>query len=164
MRSGATSKRNVYAFFEELQEHFRDVPSALAAGLEKVTPADLESQRFLTENDIGRVKWSVANWIHLHGPLVIVDEAQILYAYSGYPLASERIANRRGSLLRSAPVLCRRFRFGLQFLNNILVQSASKVGHHISNTFGSLGCHNEGYVSQAPHPVIPFIQGLLRRL
>ncbi|WP_374483759.1 DEAD/DEAH box helicase [Zoogloea sp.] len=70
-----TSKRNVYAFFEELQEHFRDLPPSLAAGLEKVTAADLASQPFLTEKDIGRVKWSVANWLHLHRPLVIVDEA-----------------------------------------------------------------------------------------
>jgi len=70
-----TSKRNVYAFFEELQEHFRDLPPDRAAGLEKVTAADLASQPFLTEKDIGRVKWSVANWIHLHQPLVMVDEA-----------------------------------------------------------------------------------------
>lgn len=70
-----TSKRNVYSFFEELAEHFRDLPPSLTAGLEKVTEADLTSQPFLTAKDIGRVKWSVANWIHLHRPLVIVDEA-----------------------------------------------------------------------------------------
>lgn len=70
-----TSKRNVYSFFEELAEHFRNLPPALTAGLEKVTKADLTSQPFLTEKDIGRVKWSVANWIHLHRPLVVVDEA-----------------------------------------------------------------------------------------
>lgn len=70
-----TSKRNVYSFFEELAEHFRDLPPALTAGLEKVMEADLASQPFLTEKDIGRVKWSVANWIHLHRPLVVVDEA-----------------------------------------------------------------------------------------
>ncbi|CAB3722924.1 DEAD/DEAH box helicase [Achromobacter kerstersii] len=70
-----TSKRNVYSFFEELAEHFRDLPPALTAGLEKVTEADLASQPFLTVKDIGRVKWSVANWIHLHRPLVVVDEA-----------------------------------------------------------------------------------------
>lgn len=70
-----TSKRNVYSFFEELAEHFRDLPPSLTAGLEKVTEADLASQPFLTEKDIGRVKWSVANWIHLHRPLVVVDEA-----------------------------------------------------------------------------------------
>ncbi|UPL21016.1 DEAD/DEAH box helicase [Alcaligenes faecalis] len=70
-----TSKRNVYAFFEELQEHFRDLPPNVASGLEKVTPADLDSQPYLTDKDVGRVKWSVANWLHLHRPLVIVDEA-----------------------------------------------------------------------------------------
>lgn len=70
-----TSKRNVYAFFEELQEHFRRLPPNVEEGLEKVAPADLESQPYLTEKDIGRVKWSVANWLHLHRPLVIVDEA-----------------------------------------------------------------------------------------
>lgn len=70
-----TSKRNVYSFFEELAEHFRELPPAVTANLEKVTEADLASQPFLTEKDLGRVKWSVANWIHLHRPLVIVDEA-----------------------------------------------------------------------------------------
>lgn len=70
-----TSKRNVYSFFEELSEHFRDLSPSLNASLEKVTEADLTSQPFLTAKDIGRVKWSVANWIHLHRPLVVVDEA-----------------------------------------------------------------------------------------
>ena len=70
-----TSKRNVYSFFEELGEHFRDLPPALSTGLEKVTEADLTNKTFLTEKDLGRVKWSVANWIHLHRPLVVVDEA-----------------------------------------------------------------------------------------
>lgn len=70
-----TSTRNVYSFFEELAEHFRDLPPSRTATLEKVTEADLASQPFLTTKDVGRVKWSVANWIHLHRPLVIVDEA-----------------------------------------------------------------------------------------
>lgn len=70
-----TSTRNVYSFFEELAEHFRDLPASLTAGLEKVTEADLESQSFLTAKDVGRVKWSVANWLHINRPLVIVDEA-----------------------------------------------------------------------------------------
>jgi type III restriction enzyme len=70
-----TSTRNVYSFFEELSEHFRDLPATVTADLEKVTEADLQSQRFLTTKDIGRVKWSVANWLNLYRPLVIVDEA-----------------------------------------------------------------------------------------
>lgn len=70
-----TAKRNVYSFFEELAPHFDNLPPNLSADLEKVTEADLQSQPFLTVADIGRVKYSVANWLHLHQPLVIVDEA-----------------------------------------------------------------------------------------
>ena len=70
-----TSTRNVYAFFEELAEHFKNIPSVLSEKLEKVTQADLERQPFLTSKDVGRVKWSVANWLNLHHPMVLVDEA-----------------------------------------------------------------------------------------
>lgn len=70
-----TAKRNVYSFFEELQPHFDNLPANLSADLEKVTAADVENQPFLTAADIGRVKYSVANWLHLRQPVVIVDEA-----------------------------------------------------------------------------------------
>ena len=70
-----TAKRNVYSFFEELAPHFDNLAPQLSAGLEKVSAADLEVQPFLTSKDIGRVKFSVANWLNLHRPLVIVDEA-----------------------------------------------------------------------------------------
>lgn len=70
-----TAKRNVYSFFEELAPHFDNLPPNLSGDLEKVTEADLQSQPFLTAADIGRIKYSVANWLHLHQPLVIVDEA-----------------------------------------------------------------------------------------
>lgn len=70
-----TAKRNVYSFFEELAPHFDGLPPQLTAGLEKVSEADLSVQPFLTVKDIGRVKFSVANWLNLHRPLVIVDEA-----------------------------------------------------------------------------------------
>lgn len=70
-----TAKRNVYSFFEELAPHFDNLPPNLYGDLEKVTEADLQSQPFLTAADIGRIKYSVANWLHLHQPLVIVDEA-----------------------------------------------------------------------------------------
>lgn len=70
-----TAKRTVYSFFEELAPHFDNLPPNLSAGLEKVTEADLQSQKYLTAKDIGRVKYSVANWMHLHKPIVIVDEA-----------------------------------------------------------------------------------------
>lgn len=70
-----TAKRNVYSFFEELAPHFDNLLPNLSVDLEKVAEADLQSQPFLTAADIGRVKYSVANWLHLHQPLVIVDEA-----------------------------------------------------------------------------------------
>ena len=70
-----TAKRNVYSFFEELQPHFDNLPANLSAELEKVTAEDVENQPFLTAADIGRVKYSVANWLHLRQPVVIVDEA-----------------------------------------------------------------------------------------
>lgn len=70
-----TAKRNVYSFFEELAPHFDGLPSHLTAGLEKVSDSDLAVQPYLTEKDVGRVKYSVANWLHLQQPIVIVDEA-----------------------------------------------------------------------------------------
>jgi type III restriction enzyme len=70
-----TAKRNVYSFFEELAPHFDGLPPNLTASLEKVTEADLQSQPYLTTKDLGRVKYSVANWMYLQQPVVIVDEA-----------------------------------------------------------------------------------------
>ena len=70
-----TAKRNVYSFFEELAPHFDNLSPLLTAGLEKVSAADIEVQPFLSAKDIGRVKFSVANWLNLRRPIVIVDEA-----------------------------------------------------------------------------------------
>jgi type III restriction enzyme len=70
-----TGKRNVYSFFEELSPHFDNLPANLAEGLEKVKAEDLQTQPYLTATDVGRIKHSVANWLHLNRPLVIVDEA-----------------------------------------------------------------------------------------
>ena len=70
-----TAKRNVYSFFEELAPHFDNLPANQSADLEKVTETDLQNQPYLTAADIGRVKYSLANWLHLRQPVVIVDEA-----------------------------------------------------------------------------------------
>jgi type III restriction enzyme len=70
-----TAKRNVYSFFEELAPHFADLLPNEAAGLETVTVDDLTNQPYLTAQDVGRVKYSVANWLHRQRPVVIVDEA-----------------------------------------------------------------------------------------
>ncbi|HXG27263.1 MAG TPA: DEAD/DEAH box helicase family protein [Nevskiales bacterium] len=70
-----TAKRNVYSFFEELAPHFENLPPSAAEGLEKVTADDLQNQPFLAAADVGRVKYSVANWLNQQRPIVIVDEA-----------------------------------------------------------------------------------------
>ncbi|MDR0275677.1 MAG: DEAD/DEAH box helicase family protein [Burkholderiaceae bacterium] len=70
-----TAKRNVYSFFEELAPHFDGLPPYLTPGLETVGESDLAAQSYLTAKDLGRVKYSVANWLHLQRPIVIVDEA-----------------------------------------------------------------------------------------
>ena len=70
-----TAKRNVYSFFEELAPHFDNLSANQSENLEKVTEADLQNQPYLTAADIGRVKYSLANWLHLRQPVVIVDEA-----------------------------------------------------------------------------------------
>ncbi|WP_200153665.1 DEAD/DEAH box helicase family protein [Chromatium okenii] len=73
-----TKQRNVYAFDENLAAHFAQLPTHGATALECVTAADLTAQPFLTANDIGRIKYSIANWLHLQQPLIIVDEAHIV--------------------------------------------------------------------------------------
>lgn len=71
----STAIRNVYAFDESLQAQFADLPPNATEGLDRVAKEDLIEGGVLTEADIGRVKWSVANWLHLQKPVVIVDEA-----------------------------------------------------------------------------------------
>jgi type III restriction enzyme len=74
-RISDTTKRNVYSFFEELAPHFDGLTPAAEQRLERVSEADLAAQPFLTRADLGRVKHSIANWLALHRPAVIVDEA-----------------------------------------------------------------------------------------
>ncbi|MDZ7857503.1 DEAD/DEAH box helicase [Sphaerotilus sp.] len=70
-----TRQRNVYSVDEALAPHFQNLAPQQTARLEKVSAADLDKQPYLTLQDIGRVKSSLANWLALHRPLVIVDEA-----------------------------------------------------------------------------------------
>ena len=70
-----TNKRNVYSFYEELAPHFSNLTGIQKEGLETVKEADLASQPYLTIVDVGRVKYSIANWLFLQNPIVIVDEA-----------------------------------------------------------------------------------------
>lgn len=69
------SIRNVYSFDETLALHFQGLTPQQEAQLDKVTEADIAKQPFLTRADLGRVKASIANWLTLQHPIVIVDEA-----------------------------------------------------------------------------------------
>ena len=69
------SIRTVYSFDETLAPHFQMLTSQQAAGLGRVTEADIAAQPYLTTDDLGRVKTSLANWLTLWQPIVVVDEA-----------------------------------------------------------------------------------------
>lgn len=67
--------RNVYSFDESLAPHFQGLVPSQTAHLDKVTEADLQKQPYLSADDIGKVKPSLANWVALNRPILIVDEA-----------------------------------------------------------------------------------------
>ena len=69
------AQRTVYAYDEQLEPHFQGLTPQQTASLDTVKPADLESQPYLTTADLGKVKASLANFLHLTHPIVIVDEA-----------------------------------------------------------------------------------------
>ena len=74
-------KRNVYSFSESFERHFKGcdeqqlrvlhgLPDAL------VTPGEAATDKTgVLAGFIGQPRWSLANWLALHEPLVIVDEA-----------------------------------------------------------------------------------------
>jgi type III restriction enzyme len=74
LRVDNTAGRKVYAFDENFDPHFAQVPEDFP-GLERVTEADLDQHPFLTRADLGRIKRSFANLLWLHRPVVMVDEA-----------------------------------------------------------------------------------------
>jgi type III restriction enzyme len=78
-----TEQRNVYAFSEALEPHFRGVPPAALHALHElpdalVTAQDVASAkagREMLARFIGQPRFSLANWLALRCPYVIVDEA-----------------------------------------------------------------------------------------
>ncbi|MDP1691252.1 MAG: DEAD/DEAH box helicase family protein [Burkholderiaceae bacterium] len=78
-----TGQRNVYAFTEALEPHFRSVPAQALralAGLPDalVTAEDAASAdegRAMLQRFVGQPRWSLANWLALRQPYLIVDEA-----------------------------------------------------------------------------------------
>lgn len=71
-----TSGRKVYAYHENFEPHFsklsKDHPRF--KDLEVVSKGDLK-ENGLTAHELGKVKYSFANLLALHNPLVIIDEA-----------------------------------------------------------------------------------------
>jgi type III restriction enzyme len=78
-----TDQRNVYAFSEKFEPHFRGTsPSALNALRSQpdalVTADEAASDkagRAMLGRFVSQPRWSLANWLALHQPYVIVDEA-----------------------------------------------------------------------------------------
>lgn len=78
-----TDQRNVYSFSEKFEPHFKGMPAARLLALHDlpdaiVTPEDAASDkagREMLARFVGQPRWSLANWLALHRPYVIVDEA-----------------------------------------------------------------------------------------
>lgn len=73
LRVTDTSDRKVYAYHEDFEPHFAGI-NKNDSRLERVTEADLK-ENGLGKAALGKVKFSFANLLALHGPLVIMDEA-----------------------------------------------------------------------------------------
>ncbi len=75
-----TGLRNVYAFNEALEPHFKGAPPNQLAILREL-PDALVSEKDVAEDEtpikgyVGQPKFSLANWLALQNPFVIVDEA-----------------------------------------------------------------------------------------
>lgn len=69
------SQRTVYSFDESFSRHFQGLSPQQEVWLDRVSEADIAAQPYLTAADIGRVKASLANWLTLNRPIVVVDEA-----------------------------------------------------------------------------------------
>ncbi|MCB1735504.1 MAG: DEAD/DEAH box helicase family protein [Gammaproteobacteria bacterium] len=73
LRVEDTSGRQVYAYHEDFEPHFAGVDPH-DPRLERVAEADLK-ENGLGREALGRIKFSFANLLALHAPLVIMDEA-----------------------------------------------------------------------------------------
>ncbi len=73
LRVENTSDRKVYAYHEDFEPHFAGV-NPKDKRLERVTEEDLK-ENGLGKGDLGKIKFSFANLLALHNPMVIMDEA-----------------------------------------------------------------------------------------
>ena len=76
LRVNDTSGRKVYAYHENFEPHFAKIPEHHASmiHLERVGENDIQ-ENGLSASELGKIKFSFANLLALHRPLIIVDEA-----------------------------------------------------------------------------------------
>ena len=78
-----TDQRNVYAFSEAFEPHFRGLPANASNALLGLPNACVTAEeaasakagREMLARFVGQARWSLANWLALRQPYVIVDEA-----------------------------------------------------------------------------------------
>ena len=76
-----TDKRNVYSFSESFERHFKGCDEQRLRVLHDLPDAVVTSEEATSDSSgvlsgfVGQPRWSLANWLALHAPLLIVDEA-----------------------------------------------------------------------------------------
>ncbi len=76
-----TDKRNVYSFSERFERHFKARDEQQLRVLRALPDAVVTAEEAASDTSgvlagfVGQARWSLANWLALHEPLVIVDEA-----------------------------------------------------------------------------------------
>lgn len=75
-----TDSRNVYAFSEAFERHFKSLPAQRLAALAAIPDAVVSAQDAAEPDSplrayVGQPRYSLANWLALHRPLIVVDEA-----------------------------------------------------------------------------------------
>lgn len=79
-RVESADTRNVYAFSEAFERHFKSLPAEKLARLKDVPDAFVKAEDVRDENSplkayVGQVRYSLANWLAINNPLIVVDEA-----------------------------------------------------------------------------------------
>ncbi|MBK8072677.1 MAG: DEAD/DEAH box helicase family protein [Ramlibacter sp.] len=76
-----TGQRNVYSFSESFEPHFKGATERDLRRLQPLPDALVTAEEAATDGKgvlkgfVGQPRWSLANWLALHEPLLIVDEA-----------------------------------------------------------------------------------------
>jgi len=79
-RVESADTRNVYAFSEAFERHFKSLPAEKLARLKDVPDAFVKAEDVRDENSplkayVGQARYSLANWLAINNPLIVVDEA-----------------------------------------------------------------------------------------